>query len=748
MDIEQLAGTRLGNYEIESLLGRGGMGVVYKARQISLNRAVALKILPPTLSSEASFVKRFQREAEAVAQLDHSNIVQIFDISKAKGLHFFSMQYIEGRALDEVLKEQGCLDASEAVRIISQAAQGIEHAHKNGIIHRDIKPSNIILDDSGNVKVMDFGLARSTEERSKLTRSGTLMGTLDYMSPEQCQGDELDGRTDIYSLGVVLYEILTGKAPFDAPNEAALLNKIINEEPPKDMAVNPEISSGLSTILSKMMAKDRANRYKAIPELLEEIEKIRSLPSSSSAISQEESSASIVVLPFINMSADPDQEYFCDGLAEELINALTQLSDLRVVARTSAFSFKGKEMDVREIGTKLNVNSVLEGSVRKLGNRIRVMAQLVDVTNGYHLWSERFDREMNDVFAIQDEITQAIVDKLKIRFLGEEKNRLAKRMTVDLEAYDLYLKGRYFWGKMTEEALEKAINFFKQSIKKAPDHALAYVGLADSYGYHAFYGFSMPKENMPKMREAILRALKIDDSLGEAHASLGLMHIYDWNWKSAEEEFIRAIELNPGYAETYHWYGHLLMVLGRFDEGLRQMELARKLDPLSLLINRCVGITFFQARRYPQGTEALRRTIELDPAFPFVHAFLGLTLLGQGMPEKAMTEFENEAKISGGEDAFLKTNMGQIYAMTGRIDEARQILNELLERAQSENIPKTPISQLYFVLGEEDKGFEFLDKAYEEHDEYLIFAKIQPGFDTVRSDPRFVALLQKVGLDK
>jgi len=683
-----------------------------------------------------------------VAKLSHPNIVQIYDISIHDDIHFFSMEYVEGKTLDKVLREQGKLAVDEAARIIFQAAQGIEHAHENKILHRDIKPSNIIIDKRSNVKVMDFGLARMADEHSKLTQSGTLLGTLDYMSPEQCRGEELDERTDIYSLGVVLYEMLTGRIPFEAPNEAALLNKIINEEPSNAIDVNPEIPSGLNNILSKTMAKDRSNRYKTTSEFLEEIERFQRLPSLSSVISQKKPSSSIVVLPFINMSADPEQEYFCDGLAEELINGLTQLRGLHVVARTSAFSFKGKEMDVREIGAKLNVSSVLEGSVRKAGSRIRVMAQLVDVANGYHLWSERFDREMDDVFAIQDEITQAIVEKLKIRLFGEEKNRLAKRMTVDLEAYDLYLKGRYFWGKMTEEGLEKAIDFFKQSVEKAPDYALAYVGLADSYGYHAFHGFSMSKENLPKMRKAILRALEIDDSLGEAHASLGLMHIYDWNWKSAEEEFIRAIELNPGYAETYHWYAHLLIVLGRFDEGLRQMELARKLDPLSLLINRCVGITFSQARRYDQATEALRKTIELDPTFPFVHAFLGWTLLGQGMPEEAITELENEAKISGSENAVLKTSRGQIYVMMGKMDEARQILNELLEQAQSEYIPQTFIAELYFMLGEEDEGFRRLDKAYEERDEYLIFAKIHPSFDTIRSGPRFIELLKKIGLDK
>jgi serine/threonine protein kinase len=515
MDIEQLAGSRLRNYEVESLLGRGGMGVVYKALQVNLDRHVALKILSPHLGPDASFVRRFMREARAIAKLDHSNIVQIHDIAEEEGLHFFSMQYVEGRTLDTILKEKGRLDVDEAIRIVIQAAQGIGHAHKNDIIHRDIKPSNIIVDNFGNVKVMDFGLARAADDRTKVTQSGALIGTLGYMSPEQCRGEQLDFRTDIYSLGVVLYEMLTGKDAFDADSIPALIHKIVYEEPYDVRSLNPDVPPGLSAVLSRAMAKHKEERYTSISEFLrdfgsfenlelgehipgnelrstkpmtmparEDAEELFADPETvkyGASISTESSSPSIAVLPFVNMSADPEQDYFCDGLAEELINALTHIQDLKVIARTSAFSFKGKNVNVRDIGRELDVGMILEGSVRKAGNKVRITAQLVDTVKGHHLWSERYDRPIDDIFAIQDEITLVIVDILKPTLMGGEKERLIKRQNVDLEAYRLYLKGRWFWDKLTEQGFLKAVEFFELAIKKDPDYAPAYAGLADTY---------------------------------------------------------------------------------------------------------------------------------------------------------------------------------------------------------------------------------------------------------------------------
>jgi serine/threonine protein kinase/Tfp pilus assembly protein PilF len=746
MDIERLAGTKLGNYEIESLLGRGGMGVVYKAHQISLNRPVALKILPPTLISDPSYIKRFQREAQAVAKLSHPNILHIYDVGEDKDLHFFSMEYIEGRNLDEVLQEKGCLDADEAVRIITQAAQGIEHAHRNGIIHRDIKPSNIILDELGNVKVMDFGLARSTAERSKLTQSGTLMGTLDYMSPEQCRGEELDERTDIYSLGVVLYEILTGRVPFDAPNEASLMYKIVHEDPESIGNQRNDVPTALASVIEKAMQKNPQSRYEGAEELIANLVAVKS----ESTVSADKSSPSIAVLPFVNMSADPEQEYFCDGLAEDLINALTQLQDLRVIARTSAFSFKGKNVKVQKIGKELNVATVLEGSVRKSGTRLRVTAQLVDTAGGHHLWSEQYNREMDDVFAIQDEITHAIVDELKPRFLVGEKKRLVKRQTVDMETYDLYLKGRYFCNKRTEEGMKKAIGYFEQATKKTPEYALAYVGLADVYMHLSVYSLWPPRKGYPEARVAALRALEIDDSLGEAHASLAMIiGFYDWDWEECEKELKRAIELNPSYADAHMWYSSHLMCMGLFDKAVMQAERAVALDPLSLVLNRSLGGIYLAGGHLDQAVEVLQKTIEMEPKYPRAHHFLGLAYLRKSMHEEAIAEFRKEKEVSAGRDPIAETGTGIVYALLGRRDEAHEMLDNLMERSKESYVPSSFIARLKLVLGETDEGFELLEQAYEERDHWLPLLKVdsQLGFLDLRSDPRYIALLKKINLE-
>jgi serine/threonine protein kinase/Tfp pilus assembly protein PilF len=749
MDIQNLAGTRLGNYEIEHLLGRGGMGVVYKARQISLDRPVALKILQPTLSSDASFIKRFQREARAVAQLDHSNIIQIFDIAEEAGLHFFSMQYVEGRTLHEVLREQGRLNTDEAVRIITQAAQGIEHAHLNGIIHRDIKPSNIILDNAGNVKVMDFGVARIADDRSKLTQSGTLMGTLDYMSPEQCRGEELGVQTDIYSLGVVLYEMLTGTTPFDAPNEAALIHKIINEEPPEVRALNPGVPAGLSILISRTMAKHQDFRHPTIAEFIRDLQGLVAA-SSSIAVADRQSRPSIAVLPFVDMSPQKDQEYFCDGVAETLINELTQLSDLKVIARTSAFSFKSQNIDVRDIGRKLNVKTVLEGSVQKAGNRIRITAQLVDTTEGHHIWSEKYDRELHDIFAVQDEITLAIVDKLKPRLLKEKEQKLAKRKTIDLKAYDLYLKGRYFWTKRTEEGMMTAISYFEQATKKDPEYALAYVGLADAYSHLFVYSIWPPRKARPKAKEAALRALKIDNMLGEAHASLAqIKYCFDWDWEDCEKEFKRAVDLNPSYAEAHMWYSALLMCTGRFDEAIMQAQKAVGLDPLSLIINRNLGVLYLVKGRYDQAIEVLQKTIEMEPDYRHAHLYLGMAYMQKSMHEEGIAEFEKEREISAGRDPLAEMGAGVAYALLGRRDEACEMLDNLMERSKEAYVPSAFIARLKLALGETDQGFELLEQAYEERDNLLAFLKVDPLLEMLdlRSDPRYLALLKKMNLE-
>jgi serine/threonine protein kinase/tetratricopeptide (TPR) repeat protein len=807
MDIERLAGTRLGNYEIESLLGRGGMGVVYKARQISLSRPVALKILPPTLSSDASFVKRFKREAEAIAQLDHPNLVQIFDIVKAKDLHFFSMQYVEGKTLDEVLREKGRLNPDEAVRIITQAAQGIEHAHKNGIIHRDIKPSNIILDESGNAKVMDFGLARTTEERSKLTQSGTLIGTLDYMSPEQCRGDELDGRTDIYSLGVVLYEALGERTPFEAPNEAALIHKIVNEDPPDIQTLNRDVPIGLGKIIFKVMAKDKEARYSEIGELLEdlrscteafkhvkattplgmdmppashrgrrmgrlaiaailvclciigivflrpsevkELKETESSAVSTAHTSEEKAYSSIAVLPFTDMSPDKDQEYFCDGMAETLINELTRIQDFKVIARTSAFSFKGQNVDVRDIGSTLNVETVLEGSVQKAGNKVRITAQLVDTGNGHHLWSAKFDRDMRDIFAIQDELSQAIVHNLKVKLSGREKAALGSRPAPDPEIYDLYLRGKWFWDQAGKEGLQKAIEYFERTIEMDPAYAPAYASLADVYLELPLYTSYPHEEAFRKAKEAVLQALEIDESLADAHIALGNIKMnYEWDWDGAERAFIQAIQLNPSSANAYHHYAEYLLYLARFDEAIEKIERAQELDPIPLWIRSTKARILDNAGHTDRAIEECRKILEMDPG----RGFSRLTLVGcymqKSMYEEALAEIQKAKGASGPWEPIAEAAMGMVYIRMGKRDEAEKILEHFEELSEQGHVVSFGSAILCFELEENDKAFAWLEKAYEQRESWLRTLKIWPGLDSVRSDRRFIAMLKKVGLDK
>jgi serine/threonine-protein kinase len=752
MEIDRLAGTTLGNYEIENLLGRGGMGVVYKARQLSLARSVALKILRPSLSSDPAFVERFRREARAVAQLNHQNIVQIFDIAEEKGLHFFSMEYLEGQTLEELLREKTRLKADEAMGIITSAALAIDHAHQNKITHRDIKPSNIMVDSRGGVKVMDFGLARTADEQSRLTQFGTLVGTLHYMSPERCRGEELDPRSDIYSLGIVFYEMLAGRTPFEAGSEAALIHSIIYEEPPDVKSLNPEVPPGLSIVVARALQKNKEHRYATVPEFIEGVRNFQTLhPTKSTThfVREQKPSPSIAILPFVNMSADKEQEYFCDGLSEEIINALAQLEGLRVIARTSAFSFKGKDINIREIGRELNVETVLEGSVRKAGNRLRITAQLVSAAEGHHLWSDRYDRQLDDVFAIQDEITLAIVDKLKVKLLGEEKEVICKCEDIGFEAYDLHLRGRYYWNKMTEEGVKKAIEYFEQVVELVPNCAAAYAGLADSYNVLPFFSPISPRETYVKAKEAALKALEIDETLGEAHSSLASILVrYEWNWEYSEREHRRAIELSPGYATAHHWYAMYLLYLTRYYEAIKEIAKAHELDPLSAMINANFGQILAQAGHLDQAKERFKMAIEMDPRLPYAHLQLGRLYFQEGSLEEGMAEIQKEKEVSEGRNPVAEAFIGCIYAIAGNGSKAQRVLDDLLERSKQMYVSPYAFASMYFALEQNDTGFEWLEKAYEERDHWLCFLKVHSVPDSARSDPRFTAMIRKIGLER
>jgi serine/threonine-protein kinase len=741
-----MLGKTISHYKILEKLGEGGMGVVYKAQDTKLDRIVALKFLPKHLLCDESAKTRFVHEAKAASALNHTNITTIHEIDEVEGECFICMEYVEGKSIKELIKQK-MFSIEEILNISIQIAEGLNVAHKKGIVHRDIKSDNIMLTDEGLVKIMDFGLAK-LKGVSKLTKTGTTLGTMQYMSPEQVQGIEVDQRSDIFSFGVVLYEMITGQLPFKDEHEAAIIYSIINETPEPLARYKANVPDGLQRIVDKAMEKNRDLRFQHVDDLRTDLLKIkRELETSSVLPSAKKPQPSIAVLPFTNLSADKEQEYFCDGMAEEIINALSQVEDLRVVARTSAFSFRGKEIDIREIGKKLNVQALLEGSVRKAGNRVRITAQLINVVDGYHLWSERFDRDLADVFAIQDEISLAIVDKLKVKLLGDEKEKMLKRYTQNLEAYDLYLKGRYHWNRRTPEALKKAMAHFEQVIQKDPEYALAYAGLADCYSMLAQVYVLPPKEAFPKAKALASRALEIDETLAEAHTSLAFMlSCFDWDWAGAEREFRRAIELNPNYATAHQWFAMgLLVELGRTSEAIEEIHKALELDPLSLIINTSAGFVYLNAGREDKAVEQAEKILDMDPTF--IGAYLILVDVNERRRkyDEAVEEGLKGYSFVGFLSQHEVVSLREAYASSGWTGYLRRLVEIMQSKAEQGQVLYYMIASLYAGLDETEKAIECLEKAYEEHDFNLSGLLVDDDFEKLRSNPRFAQLIKKMG---
>jgi serine/threonine-protein kinase len=606
-----------------------------------------------------------------------------------------------------------------------------------------------MLTDEGLVKIMDFGLAK-LRGVSKLTRTGATVGTIQYMSPEQTQGMEVDQRSDIFSFGVVLYEMITGQLPFKGEHEVAIIYSILNETPEPLARYKSDLPDELRRIVDKAMEKNRDLRFQHVDDLRADLLRIkRGLETWSVLPSTKKPQPSIAVLPFTNLSADREQDYFCDGMAEEIINALSHVEDLRVVARTSAFSFRGKEIDIREIGRKLNVETLLEGSVRKAENELRITAQLVNVVDGYHLWSERYDREMVDIFAIQEEISLAIVDKLKLKLLGEIKGELIRSYTEDIEAYNLYLKGRYFWNKRTGGDLKRAIEYFEQAIERDGRYAPAYAGIADSYNDLPNYSSFSPDEAYPKANEAALKALELDDKLAEAHASLGLIKSeYDWDWDGAEKEFKRAIELNPACVTAHYWYGLLLLYLARFDDAIKEMKKALELDPVSLLIYKHMGLILFLAGQSDEAIETLKKALEMEPNAILLHALIGLAYGRKSLYKEALAELQKEKELTTDCPPIVDAWLGVAYLRIGDKGKGQEVLEDLIGQSKQQYVPPYAFAQFYFAIGEMDEGFKWLERAYEEHDIWLRYLKVDTSLQDFRSDPRFLAILKKMGLEK
>ncbi|UCF79217.1 MAG: protein kinase [Candidatus Eiseniibacteriota bacterium] len=744
-----MIGKTISHYKILEKLGEGGMGVVYKAEDTKLRRPVALKFLPPELTRDPKAKERFVQEAQAASALEHQNICNIHEIDETEdGRLFICMACYSGETLKQRIA-RGPVGLEEAVNTAAQIATGLSKAHEKGIIHRDIKPANIFVTADGQVKIVDFGLAKLAGEVS-LTRTGTTVGTVAYMSPEQARGEQVDHRTDIWSLGVTLYEIITGVLPFRSAHEQAVIYAILNTDPEPIRAIRTDVPFQLEQVISRALAKRRFDRFQRAEELLSELEELKAQFSDAGGVGPHQrlrSAASIAVLPFANLSADPEQEYFCDGLAEEIINALGRLENLRVVARTSAFSFKDKALDIREIGMKLNVGALLEGSVRKAGNRLRISVQLVNVADGCQLWSEKYDREIEDIFSIQEGISLAIVDALRLKVLGDERDRLLKRRTENPEAHNLYLKGRFFWNKRTEAEMRRSVEYFQKAVDIDPEFALAYAGMADAYVTMGFYGYLSQDKVSTRAKDAVRTALELDSTLGEAHASLALIRTWiDWDCAGAEREFRRALELNPSGAEAHHQYSHLLAQLGRFDQAVPEMKHALELEPLSLNINACLGQVLVLARKYDEAIEQLQKTIEMNPEYYDGHGWLGFAYLLKGMYEQAADKFRESAAFAVIE-ARMAAALAYAYAVTDREDEARNILAELLDRSSDKKVDSYLIAIVHIGLGDLDRAIECLEKAHEERSHRLFtMVKVDPLLDPVRSNPRYKGLIEKIGL--
>jgi len=736
--------TVAGKYKVIEELGRGGMGVVYKAEDTRLKRTVALKFLPPEFARDSEARERFVREAQAAAALDHPHICTIYEISEVEGQTFISMAYIKGQSLKEKIASDP-LELEKAINVAIQVTEGLQEAHEKGIVHRDIKPANIMLTEKGQVKIMDFGLAKLSWGVD-LTKTATIMGTVAYMSPEQAKGEKVDHRTDIWSFGAMLYEMLTGKLPFRSDKDQATIYAILHEEPQSTTELRKDIPENLDKIIEKCLKKSPQKRYKDVEAILNDLKSVAmsiEAPSPSKVISEKK--PSIAVLPFVNMSADPENEYFSDGLTEELINALTKVKELFVVARTSSFAFKGEKVDIREIGQRLNVDNLLEGSVRKVGNRVRITAQLVKVEDGYHLWSERYDRNMEDVFAIQDEITEKIMDKL-MAALDVRRKPPEEHRPVNLEAFDLYLKGRYYWNKFS---LDKAITYYKQAIEKDSTYALAYAAVAEAY-YMLSTGFDIlpSKEGMPKAREAAQKALELDPTLAEAHASLGLIALsYDWDRKAAKKYFQKALELNPNSASAHQWIEFYWTYMeANLDKATTHLERGLELDPLNLFIQTRLGFLSLFSCDLDRAFDQFKEIIDFEPNYALGHVGLMNVYWGKELYNEAFASGEKVLKLGPPAVAYIG-GLGHIYAIGGKKDKAYEFLAELEERSQKGYVSSFWVAVIYIGLGEIDKAFEWLEKAYEERDSNLILVTIPWPFDPLRSDPRYKQLLIKMGLE-
>jgi TolB-like protein/predicted Ser/Thr protein kinase len=729
-----------GRYHLLDILGRGGMGIVFKAEDTKLRRTVALKFLPAEIGQDAEAKKRFLREAQASAVLDHPNICPIFEVDESEGEMFLTMAFIEGRSLKERIAE-GPLPIDEALEIAAQVAAGLQAAHEKGVVHRDIKPANIMINREGQARIMDFGLA-SIEGGADLTRPQTVLGTAPYMSPEQIRGERTDRRTDIWSFGCTLFEMSTGRRPFAGEQGRTVTNEILNEDPPRPSSLRSEVPAGLEAVILQCLRKSAAERFPDFQSVSEALRGEKPHP--------KDAVPSVAVLPFADMSPAKDHDYFGEGLAEELIHALARLQGIRVVARTSAFALKDMKLDVREIGRKLGVGAILEGSVRKAGNLLRVTAQLVDARTGMHLWSERFDREDRDVFDIQDEISLAIVAHLKISLLAGEETALRKRSTTDTEAHNLYLKGLYFMSRPNPESLQKALGFYGAALARDPSFAQAYAATAFAHAGQGILNFALPAEAFPKAKAAIGKALALDADSAEAHAvEAMLLQNLDWDWAAAEACYRRVLALDPSDTMSRGQYAWLLLSLRRTEESLAEIKRALASDPLMpMAYGWSVGI-HAAAGRPDEALRDFAKLQEIEPNIGLAHHHAGVAYLRKGMLDEAIAMAEKVRSLvdfAGWSEGFLVV----CYARKGDRARAERILGEMLEARKRLPISPASLAWACAALGDLDAAMEWLETAAGEREPLMNGVNVFTEFmapDLYR-EPRFRALLDRLKLPR
>jgi len=819
-------GTTLSHYRIVSKLGAGGMGEVYLAHDFELDREVALKVLLPEVADNEDRLRRFVQEAKAASALNHPNILTVYEIGTFDNTRFIATELVKGRTLHERLRREP-LTLRETLDIALQVAAALSAAHGAGIVHRDIKPDNVMLRDDGLVKVLDFGLAKLSvpntittgpedATRKPLTNPGVVMGTVSYMSPEQARAKQTDARSDIWSFGVVLYEMLTGRTPFagESMNDsiAAILTK---DPPPLEGNTPPE----LQRIVRKTLQKQADERYQTAKDLQldlknlkrelefsEELERsqvppsaaatnVRTGPTSensamqsatSTQTSQTRSSAeyiaseikshklvvlsvlvvavlvgsgywwwktrtphagqinSIAVLPFENRSGNPDSEYLSDGLAESLIYRLSQLPDLKVSPTSSVFRYKGKDVDVQKIASELGVNAVMSGRVAQRGDNLTISVELIDAKTNKLLWGEQFERKMSELLTTQREIATTISQKLQLKLSGDEKG-LAKRYTNDNEAYQLYLKGRFYWNRRTADTIQKAIDQFKAAADKDPAFALAYAGLADCYAVSSTYAYKRASETLPLARSNALKAIELDGSLAEPHATLGMINHFEWRIAESETEFKRALELNPNYPTGHHWYSRLLRAVGRTDEAWAEIKRANELDPLSMVILNNIGEQYIDRGDPKAAEDECRRMIDLDPNFWAGHLTLGGALVRQSRYPEALAEGQKTLELSNRSNASLAF-VGHVYGRLGKRAEAEAVIRELQDRYAKQQADGRDLAVVYAGLGDKDQAFAWLDKAFTDHSNFLAILRLEFSLEPIHSDPRWNELLRRVGL--